>query len=475
MRGRSVFVSSRMDELAFERQAVFDALYRAGLQPLMFEVEPTGRSEKTMIDHLVDRSNFFLGIYYQSLGSPSRELYGLEPIVYELYRFLLRHVDQAIAENIRLNNGTVTKGTHEKLNALLTPPNGSSRPARGVEALNEKLRNNDSELQSVMADKVKFFQKDHLYDWPMSASLAKVLQYLPKENFRSRDEDFPHSLYTPSDFKGDVPKRYVTSRLDLFDKTSRWAENVMTGLDSIDIIPPSDDQTLMRSLWRIDANNYPGAIYQILRIVFNEGFNIEWLHCGPLDKDGVKVPIGGRIDFIASPFYDRFTEGELAGRVSNVTKEIEKLGVKSTPEAIRLEKLDYPVGRKLPALPSGIGKDSTCYYAVAMANVPGQVLRLAEKIFFFHATIDYIHVDQDILRIEGPPEGGVNVTLVAISGSDSAEDQVPFDRTRQLMLEMELRQGLGCAGVEPMTKEKFEKKLADIQGECKAQGRTLAY
>ena len=79
-----------MGELASERKAAYEAIFSCGLLPLMFETEPI-KDEKNQIDTLVDSSDLFLGIFKHSLGKRREAFYGLSPIEYELYRFLIAH------------------------------------------------------------------------------------------------------------------------------------------------------------------------------------------------------------------------------------------------------------------------------------------------------------------------------------------------------------------------------------------------
>ena len=85
---QSVFISSRMEELAIERRAAFRAAYESNLVPLLFETEPAQTDLKGQLDNLVDKADLFVGVYYRSFGRAYSELYGMTPIEYELLRFL---------------------------------------------------------------------------------------------------------------------------------------------------------------------------------------------------------------------------------------------------------------------------------------------------------------------------------------------------------------------------------------------------
>lgn len=82
-----VFISSRIEELRHERATAYRSIFEKGLLPLMFEVEPIEDLKKT-IDHMVDNADYFLAIYFHTVGSPNFNLMSLTPIEYELCRFI---------------------------------------------------------------------------------------------------------------------------------------------------------------------------------------------------------------------------------------------------------------------------------------------------------------------------------------------------------------------------------------------------
>ena len=75
-----VFVSSTMQELAAERQAVRDAVTRLRLVPVMFELGARAHSPREVYRAYLAQSQIFVGVYWQSYGwvAPSQEVSGLE-------------------------------------------------------------------------------------------------------------------------------------------------------------------------------------------------------------------------------------------------------------------------------------------------------------------------------------------------------------------------------------------------------------
>lgn len=160
----SVFISSRMEELTMERRAAFEAIYDCGLVPLMFETEPED-DPRVQINTLVDRADFFLGIYDATLGVPSHDLCGLEPIVYELYRFL---------ERWKIARGKATRRVVRDLDAEFSP--GPRTPQ--LEALIQGVRG--SKYADILKDRVLLVCRKSNGDKMVSSRLMEFSYELPR-------------------------------------------------------------------------------------------------------------------------------------------------------------------------------------------------------------------------------------------------------------------------------------------------------
>jgi hypothetical protein len=86
-----VFVSSTLDELAAERQAVRDAVSRPRLVPVMFELGARPYPPRPVYRAYLAQSQVFVGIYWQSYGwvAPGEQVSELED-EYELSAGLSR-------------------------------------------------------------------------------------------------------------------------------------------------------------------------------------------------------------------------------------------------------------------------------------------------------------------------------------------------------------------------------------------------
>ena len=86
-----VFVSSTLEELADERQAVSRAISALRLTPVMFELGARPHPPRELYRAYLDQSDIFIGLYWQHYGqiAPGMEVSGLED-EFELSRALPR-------------------------------------------------------------------------------------------------------------------------------------------------------------------------------------------------------------------------------------------------------------------------------------------------------------------------------------------------------------------------------------------------
>src|SRR3954451_20882154 len=75
-----VFVSSTLEELAAERQAVRDAVTRLRLVPVLFELGAQPHPPREVYRAYLAQSQIFIGIYWQHYGwvAPGAQVSGLE-------------------------------------------------------------------------------------------------------------------------------------------------------------------------------------------------------------------------------------------------------------------------------------------------------------------------------------------------------------------------------------------------------------
>ena len=75
-----VFVSSTLQELATERQAVKQAIEKLRLIPVLFELSARHHPPQALYRDYLSQSDVFVGIYYQKYGwvAPDMSISGLE-------------------------------------------------------------------------------------------------------------------------------------------------------------------------------------------------------------------------------------------------------------------------------------------------------------------------------------------------------------------------------------------------------------
>ena len=75
-----VFVSSTLQDLAVEREAVRDAVIRLRLVPVMFELGARPHPPREVYRSYLAQSQVFVGVYWQSYGwvAPGEQVSGLE-------------------------------------------------------------------------------------------------------------------------------------------------------------------------------------------------------------------------------------------------------------------------------------------------------------------------------------------------------------------------------------------------------------
>jgi hypothetical protein len=263
--GRTIFISSRMEELALDRRTAFDAAYFSDFVPLLFENEPRGKDEKSKIDTLVDSSDYFLGLYHQSIGTKNENLCGLEPIRYELYRFLLRFADKEIAHALVETGGAITADVKELLDHRMQNRSALTRLRRQI--LTEGL-------ESCGGQRVLLYRKMQSYDSATSVSLEVMLaDFDDCRVFQSRRREPPKFLehLPPS---GDE-ESFQTARFDLFAQVFEE----LGRRRSTDSVSTRQDFQNGGEWWRLTGDDDTGILFRILQRLFQKGMTS--ISCAP--------------------------------------------------------------------------------------------------------------------------------------------------------------------------------------------------
>ncbi|MFH1051436.1 MAG: DUF4062 domain-containing protein [bacterium] len=154
----NIFISSRMKELAIERIVAFSTCKNLGFRPLMFETEPKDNL-KNKIDKMLDVTDYFLGIYFETVGARDRDLYYLTPIEYELSYFFRKNCTN---KNCRFfkNTDHNEESCLIHLRKILTAHYTNSNFYYECKSLIDKFktRNNDNDRLHIFC---KSFQDEH--------------------------------------------------------------------------------------------------------------------------------------------------------------------------------------------------------------------------------------------------------------------------------------------------------------------------
>jgi len=454
----SVFISSRMEELAFERRSVFDALYLSGLTPLAFETEPIGESEKLMIDNLVDTADLFVGIYHETIGARQNQLSGFEPIVYELYRFLLRVFDDEIVALAKESN---LEGAESLLNERIDDPTR-------IQQLRTAIA--EGRLNRMLAGRVRLFQMTHNYDSGVSRRLTEFLIPFHQGSARLREGEYRYlrafeagreSVSEPVVQGAKHCERFLTARFDLFAQVDRAIrEAVEQGFELPRFKSAEEDGNRHYFEWRVTGRDQPGVLFVVLEAVFRERFNVAMVCAGePIGTEASTDRLV--IEIVARPFLPgEDNAASVEARFQSISTSI---GASLPP--------DYPISAKpVPSWPNyrqakwkpRADKDRY-FYIVETADVPGQVLGLAKRVLFYEANVDLLYFDGRSDRLLRPVgrKGRVAKLLFVVSPS-SAKSRFLSDPMFRARFSTEVRQGLGVLSIQEVdTAEEFFSHLQE--------------
>lgn len=438
----NVFISSRMEELAFERRSVFDALYLSGLTPLAFETEPTAKTEKEMIDTLVDSSDLFVGIYHETIGAPQTKLAGLEPIAYELYRFLLRHSNDEARALAKARKHVEERAV---LNALI-------KDKESISNLRSRIR--AGSLNALLSGRVRLLQMTHHYDSTSSRRLTEFLLPFQQALIHSDENQhaFVHYFQAAEDrvtgpviARAKKCTRFLTGRFQLFSLINRLIEEAKRKT-KFRIHASHDVNTETPHFrWIVSGRDQPGVLYVVLDALFRMRFNLSMVCSGEPESTGLQQ---GRpqliIDIVGRPFLpDRDDSVAIEDRFHAVTNSLRK----ALPKRYIIEDQHLPdwPRHRLSAYRGEKEHSDRYYYVVETADVPGQVLGIASKILFYEANIDLLFYDsRSDLRESGDQARVATVLFVVSPSSRESRFVEPMHQARFIT---ELRQGLGVLNV----------------------------
>ncbi len=453
---RTVFLSSRIDELAIERRAAFEAVYSAGLVPILYETEPL-EDVKNKIDALVDRADLFLGLYSHTIGESSTSLAELYPIEYELLRFLAAFDlgfrtstsnSLHLAHNRRrLDRQMDDKGYHKRL----------------TEKVRKACADKDGELWDVVRIRVRLYLKVAKGDWPVSSALRDFLEGLPRTPFATEVRNSPDII--PSELR---VTSYVPPHGALFREILRDLEH---GLHApAGELRIGEEVNAPKVLLEVCGGDDPGVIHAALKESFEEWVNVCSIR--------IFEEPGGR-------FRTRFVGRPFTGANSQL----------DSPEAMA-ERLERSLRARLPAghsvkaelqvaEPQG-GENAVqpspafTYLLLEGANVPGLFMHVSALITSHGGSVRYVGFDSLGARARDPALGeerhpssliGVVPVLQRGSGPAGAESASALpDRSARAALVYQLKSLVGITMAKEVPHDEALRRHAELErGRTKAQ------
>jgi hypothetical protein len=429
MRVRTIFISSRMEELAMERQSAFDAIYEAGLTPILFEMEPRS-AERKKIDALVDRADLFLGVFYQTIGTPNENLCGLCPVEYELYRFLTRFDVCPHPESCQL-----TEDDRDEISRRMDDRDY----LRDLQArLRRECKKEEGEVFDVVKARVRLFLRVLRQDNSLSRKLAELLDGMPVERFGNAAEPPPEVIRFLQE------RRYIPSHMDLFHRIfSEVSSALATGR-----IQRIDPDIKTQLCCRVKGPDQPGLLFTVLDACFSKALNIKSLS---IDKPAAGAPCV-ELSVLAEHFYQTLAEVSPEQLDRALRYRLTRMG-----HVYEVSCAETPAGESLEVhadqIPEGL-----YYYEILTFDVPGIIMLVARLVAHFGGNIEFIHFGDHPMR----PRGSSHYSALILAIRPVA-DGCRIQRDGGITLEYELEALLGVVTVFRLSLEDVQERFRSFQ------------
>lgn len=343
----SIFICSRMEELAEARQEVFDAIVDHGAIPEVFDAGPPSREANAVqalrsrrtIDELLAGSDKLVGIFQYSLGTPEPTLAGLSAVEYQFVRFLIQ---RRLEQSDDFSAGG-TQAVAEELDLIMPDTEAAAGPA--THALRNEMRVIGEELALLAS-----LPRDHrdLYEkaLPVLETIDRDSFYEGRPYFEIFEEDVLIGRRDVEDARPAGPglARFLTGKpVSTFDDQGLY-----------DILR----EWLVKSVAAVDIRYETDRTYAISTRFLSLGEILDHFHRCHLTVDALTVDNGAAIvtsqkpmlrdrELGAGGFYQRLEAG-LDGHLL-VIDDLEEL------EA---------------------GEEADCLIELRIANIPGMLHRI---------------------------------------------------------------------------------------------------
>jgi hypothetical protein len=393
----TVFISSRMEELAMERRSAFSAIAEAGLTPLVFETEPT-RQEKAKIDLLVDRADYFVGLYYLTFGRPSEELYGLSPIEYEFVRFYARFDVVNSPESFELS-----ATDRARIDSALASK-------RYRDSLLSEIKKSPQSFEAPGSRTLLLQRVSSTEDLTISSRLSSFLAELNVESIKNEPRTPP--LDTPS-IEPLFPPLHVTLYQRLYD----WALNDRKPLE-----PEKEKEEAWMIYGEVQQKDRAGLMYLTLKGFFDFGLNIDASWAIVHDKQFTMYMVARNFHYYHSfeslkeEIFDEVFYGLLGGEYSirKSREEIERVVQLKQVSQIDLEGRlrESNLWELCDRLPEAQGV--IYYYNISAYDVPGALMEIARLVFHFAGSILFLCSGDFASEVLGEDDVAASLQGVAV-------------------------------------------------------------
>lgn len=368
---KTVFISSRIEELGGSRRAAFDAVLESGLIPLVFEQFPDRRydegtlssahpapaksglanfrqrvndrryEQRAHIDDLLSFADLFIGIYADSMGSRDSFLNGLRPIEYEFVRFMLLASNEG-NQQFRIDdyfprvdvtgvNGMRQYQTHEvepKTRDIMREIGRQLSAWKYGDWLIERVSAQEGDslaarsvTQLPLSNGVRRQLQEAVLAMKEELPYAKLFDQRVRLFEKRYNDDRPISSHLvrnmmrkPSvEYRSYSEPEVGTGRLVHFPNTSHLFRKTYEWLS---LVAPQGRGGIESSvccgiLVALDTKQHPGYLLRVLQHVYHNGFNVEGICFTTQNrKPGIAVAI--------SPFHNERGVLAMTDRINNL-------------------------------------------------------------------------------------------------------------------------------------------------------------
>lgn len=356
----TVFISSRMEETSNARRVVFDGVLDAGMLPLSFETMPPLKDElsredrklqeREVLDRIISFSDFFVGLYADTMGEREAYLCMMRPIEYEFLRFMMQ------AEMRSRIPATPELEIRRRLRRLFPSPSDDRVRATGgygtdlrveiirmqkeVEHLELLKRAYEQEIVQkkeykalfrkamstmpfarVFEKRVKLFQRVRKTNGVMASELAYVLQHKSVTDFGkyAKGCDSPNGASDQSAF----PSYFSTAQI-LYSSVYDWCSDKrrkVSGAESSDARKASGSGRRTCFLVRGTQDTH-GYLQLVCKQIYEFGFNLVSTAIGRINA---QYGHGRGIAVEVEPFFEAaIGRAQIDDMVNAIAAELER-------------------------------------------------------------------------------------------------------------------------------------------------------